>query len=427
MNRKVSLGVAVTVCLLAIAVTVSATMMIAMRHFSSLVSDVGQRQAMYDYLDEIDSAARGQYTIDEELLRTALAKGYLEGLNDPYAEYLSVEAYKSVQSELAGNYTGFGFQVTVSNNQLVVSRVAELSSAALAGVKKGDIVTVVDEETMSGTSYTTMVDKLANSEKMFLTVSHDGQESTMELMANTYTDSGVEGSLIQSTVGYIRFFGFNNLTAMQFKNVYNELTRQGAQYFVFDLRNNTGGSLTAVQEILGYLLPSGPYATCVKKSTTETYTATDPYEMTARSVTLVNGNTEGEAELFAGVLQDLSKTTLVGTSTSGKAVVQEYFSLASDKAAVRLTVGEIQLMKSGANWAEKGLMPDRTKDLSYDKQQRFELLSYSEDDQLQEAVSIVQSNQVVTTPDATTATTTTTTDGDATTDAVTATTTTTTA
>ncbi len=405
MNRKVSLGVAVTVCILAIAVTVSATMMIAMRHFSSLVSDVGQRQAMYDYLDEIDSAARGQYTIDEELLRTALAKGYLEGLNDPYAEYLSAEAYKAVQSELAGNYTGFGFQVAVSDNRLIVSRVAENSPAALAGVKKGDIVTVVDEESMSSTSYTTMADKLANSEKMFLTVSHDGKESTVELTANTYTDSGVEGSLIQSTVGYIRFYGFNNLTAMQFKNVYNELTRQGAQQFVFDLRNNSGGSLTAVQEILGYLLPSGPYATCVKKSTTETYTATDPYEMTARSVTLVNGGTEGEAELFAAVLQDLSKTTVVGTSTSGKAVVQEYFSLASDKAAVRLTVGEITLMKSGANWAEKGLMPDRTKDLAYDKQQRFELLSYSEDDQLQEAVSVVQSNVAVTPGTTTTATT----------------------
>ena len=399
MNRKVSLGAAVAACILVVALTVSATMMIAMRHFSDLVSDVGQRQAMYDYLDEIDSAARGKYTIDEELLRTALAKGYLDGLNDPYAAYLSAEEYKRVQNELAGNYTGFGFQVTVSENKLVVSYVAETSPAALAGVKKGDTVTVVDEEPMSGTSYTTLIDKLANSEKMLLTVSRDGTESAMELTVNTYTDPGVEGYIVQDTVGYIRFRFFNNLTAMQFKNVYNELTRQGAQYFVFDLRNNTGGSSAAVKEILGYLLPSGPYATCVQKNSTETYTASDPYEMTARSATIVNGNTEGEAELFAGVMQDLSKTTLVGGTTAGKAVVQEYFSLASDKAAVRLTVGEITLMKSGKNWADKGLMPDRLRDLSYDKLQRFDLLSYGEDDQLRTAVDAVKSNQNVTTPD----------------------------
>ena len=398
MNRKVSLGAAVAAGILAVALTVSATMMIAMRHFSALVSDVGQRQAMYDYLDEIDSAARGKYTIDEELLRTALAKGYLNGLNDPYAAYVSAEEYKTVQSELAGNYTGFGFRVTVAENRLVVSYVAETSPAALAGVKKGDVVTVVDEEAMDGTSYTTMADKLANNEKMLLTVSRDGVESGVELTVNTYTDPGVEGYIVQDTVGYIRLRFFNNLTAMQFKNVYNELTRQGAQYFVFDLRNNTGGSVAAVKEILGYLLPSGPYATCVQKNTTETYTASDPYEMTARSATLVNGNTEGEAEFFAGVLQDLSKTTVVGTSTAGKAVIQEYFSLVSDKAAVRLTVGEIKLMKSGENWADKGLMPDRLKDLSYDKMQRFDLLTYSEDDQLRAAVETIKSNQTITTP-----------------------------
>ncbi len=408
MNRKVSLGAAVAVCILAVALTVSATMMLAMRHFSALVSDVGQRQAMYDYLDEIDSAARGKYTIDEELLRIALAKGYLEGLNDPYAEYLSADAYKTVQSELAGNYSGFGFEVTVgTDNKLTVSYVAETSPAALAGVKKGDIVSVVDGETMTGASYTTMADKLDNSEKMMLTLTRGGEDSAVELTVNTYTDPGVEGSVVQDTVGYIRIRSFNNLTAMQFKNVYNELTRQGAQYFVFDLRNNPGGSLSAVKEILGYLLPSGPYATCVQKNSTDTYTASDPYEMTARTATLINGSTEGEAELFAGVMRDLSKTTLVGGSTAGKAVVQEYFSLASDKAAVRLTVGEILLMKSGKNWADKGLMPDRIKDLSWDKMQRFDLLTYSEDDQLRAAVEAVKSNQNVSTPDTTVTTTTT--------------------
>lgn len=425
MNRKVSLGVAVAGCVLAVALTVSATMMLAMRHFSALVSNVGQRQAMYDYLDEIDSAARGKYTIDEELLRTALAKGYLEGLNDPYAAYLSAEDYKVVQNALAGNYTGFGFRVTVVDNKLTVSYVADTSPAALAGIKKGDIVTVVDEEAMTGASYTTISDKLVNSEKMLLTVSHDGKESAMELTVNTYTDPGVEGYIVQDTVGYIRIRFFNNLTAMQFKNVYNELTRQGAQYFVFDLRNNTGGSLAAVKEILGYLLPSGPYATCVKKDSTETYTASDPYEMTARSATLVNGNTEGEAELFAGVMQDLSKAVMVGSTTAGKAVVQEYFSLASDKAAVRLTVGEITLMKSGSNWADKGLIPDRLKDLSYDKMQRFDLLSYGEDDQLKAAVELRKSNENVTTPDSNTTTATTTTpDSDGVTTAGTAETTT---
>lgn len=396
MNRKVSLGVAVTVVILSVALTISATMMLAMRHFSSLVSDVGQRQAMYDYLDEIDTSARGQYTIDEEVLRSALAEGYLDGLNDPYAEYLTAAEYTAVQNELAGNSAGFGFEIIVSNsNELVVSYVVQNSPAALAGVKAGDVVTTVDEETVTGASYAAVQGKLGSAEKLMLTVEQSGVPVSVELIANTYTSVSVEGRIVEENVGYIRIRSFNNLTAMQFKNVYNELTKNGALYFVFDVRNNQGGSTAAVQDVLGYLLPSGPYVTCVKKSGTETLKASDPYEITSPSVTLVNGNTVGEAELFAGVLRDMGKTRLVGTSTAGKAVLQEYFSIASDKAAVRLSVGSLNLFNDGGTWQDVGLVPDETVDLSYAKLLRFELLTAEEDDQLQAAAKLLKTNQLV--------------------------------
>ncbi len=396
MNRKISLGIAITVIILAVALTFSATMMLAMRYFSSLVSDVGQRQAMYDYLDEIDTAARGRYTIDEEVLRNALAQGYLKGLNDPYAQYLSAAEYKQVQSELAGNHTGFGIHLIVSeDNKLIVSHVEDNSPAALAGIKKGNVLTKLDEVTLTGASYTAVAARLNSSEKLILTVEQNGTEATVELAANTYSHVSVEGRIVQENVGYIRIRSFNSLTALQFKSLYNDLTRQGALYFVFDLRNNEGGSLAAAQEILGYLLPGGPYVNCETKNGVEAFTASDPYEMTAASVTLVNGGTTGEAELMAAVLQDFGKTRLVGTSTAGKAVVQEYFSLASDKAAVKLTVGKLTRIQGGTSWQETGLFPDETADLAYDKQMKFELLTEDEDTQLQAAVALVTANQPV--------------------------------
>lgn len=393
MNRKVSLGMTIAILLLAVALSISATMMLAMRRFSSLVNDVGKRQAMYDYLEEIDTAARGQYTIDEELLRTALAEGYLEGLNDQYTAYLTADEYKQVQSELAGNRAGFGLQLMVSDdNELVVSYVEQNSPAALSGVKAGDVLTVLDEETVNGASYSAVQGKLESAEKVLLTVKQGSAESTVELTANTYSNVSVEGSLMQSTVGYIRIRSFNSQTAPQFKTMYNDLTKKGATAFVFDVRNNEGGSLEAVQEMLSYLLPSGPYATCTKKSETETYTSSDPYEITAATVTLVNGSTTGEAELFAGVLRDFSKTKLVGTSTAGKAAVQEYFTLASDKAAVRLTTGTLTLLQSGESWQNTGLLPDKTVDMSYSEMLKSELLTDEEDGQLQAALSLLQTN-----------------------------------
>ncbi len=395
MNRKVSLGVAISVVILAVALAISATMLLAMRQFSSLVSDVGKRQVLYDYLGEIDAAARAGYTIDEDLLRREVAEGYLAGLNDPYAQYLSAEEYSEVQSELAGNRTGFGMEIIVSDdNELLVSYVEVNSPAALAGVTAGDALVKVDEEEVTGASYTAVEGKLGTAEKLLITFKPTTDlESTVELTANTYSHNCVEGEIKQDNVGYIRIRGFDSLTALQFKDMYNDLLGKGAQYFVFDLRGNTGGKLEAVQEILGYLLPSGPYVTCEKKTGTETFSATDPYEMTAPSVTLVNGSTTGEAELFAAVLQDLGKTRLVGTSTAGKAVVQEYVTLLSDKAAVKLTTGTLYCINSGESWQTTGLLPTQTVDLSYSKLMRFELLTDTEDDQLQAALKLVKSTQ----------------------------------
>ncbi len=392
MNKKVSLGVTVAVVLLAVALTISGTMVLAMRHFSSLVSDVGQRQAMYDYIDEIDSAARKDYTIDEEKLRAALANGYIDGLEDPYAAYLSTEEYQKVQSRLAGNRTGFGLTVIAKGTDLVVSSVDENSPAALSGVEKGTVVTAIDGEAVTGASYALAQSKINSSEKLILTFQQNGTSTAVELSSNTYTAVSVSGRLINDNVGYIRISEFNNLTPLQFKNVYNELTQNGATYFLFDVRNNEGGQISAAQEILDYLLPRGPYADCQKKNEKVTFSATDTYEMTAPSVTLINGSTAGEAELFAGVLQDLSKTRLVGTSTQGKAVMQEYATIQSDKGAVRLSVGLLYRIQSGETWKDVGLMPDQTADLAYDQQVYFNLMKDEDDTQLQAAVKLLESN-----------------------------------
>ena len=392
MNKKISLGVTIALILLAVTLTISTTMVFAMRQFSSLVSDVGQRQAMYDYIDEIDSAARKDYTIDEEKLRAALANGYIDGLEDPYAAYLTAAEYQLVQSQLVGNRTGFGLTVTAKGVDLVVSSVDENSPAALSGMAKGDVITAVDGEAVTGVSIAMVQSKISSAEKLILTFQQSGISTAVELASNTYTVVSVAGRLINDNIGYIRIREFNNVTPLQFKNVYNELTQKGATYFLFDVRNNAGGQLSAVQEVLDYLLPRGPYAKCQKKGETVTYSATDTYEMTAPSVTLINGNTVGEAELFAGVLQDLSKTRLIGVSTQGKAVAQEYATIQSDKGAVRLSNGVLYRIQSGETWKDVGLLPDQTVDLVYDKQVYFDLLTDEDDTQLQAALSALASN-----------------------------------
>ena len=393
MNKKVSLGVAITVVILAVALTISATMVLSMRYFSSMVNDVGQRQAMYEYIDEIDSSARQYYTIDEEKLRAALAQGYVDGLGDPYAQYLSAADYQQVQSRLAGNRTGFGLSVAVSqDNQLVISTVDRNSPAELSGIREGDLLMILDGEEMNGSLYNTAQSKLSSATKLTLSVSHDGLVTALELASNTYTAVSVESRMLDETIGYIGIQDFNSLTPLQFKNAYNELTQNGAAYFVFDVRNNGGGSLTAVKEILDYLLPRGPYMNCETKTGVSVFAADDTFELSVPTVTLVNGNTVGEAELFAAIG---SKTSIVGTSTQGKAVAQEYFSIDSDKAAVRLTVGKFLLLQNNQTWMDTGLYPNHMVDLPYDKLLYFDLLTDAEDAQIQKAIEVLKNSNII--------------------------------
>jgi carboxyl-terminal processing protease len=276
------------------------------------------------------------------------------------------------------------------------------SPAALAGIKKGAVVTKLQDEAVNGTSFATLEGALGSQEKVLLTVEDAGQSNTIELTANTYSVVSAYGEMLQDAIGYIRVDEFNALTALQFKNAYNKLMQEGAAYIVFDLRNNAGGQLSAVTEMLDYLLPRGPYVSCKKKGETTVLKATDSYEVTVPTATLVNGNTVGEAELFAAVLQDFKKTSVVGTSTQGKAVMQEYFSMASDKGAVRLSTGTFYCIQSGENWQNTGVYPNKTADLSYELQSRFDLITKEEDTQLQAAITLLKNSHYVSLNNATT-------------------------
>ena len=165
MSKKVSVGVLLTAVLLSIALTVSVTMVIAIRYFNSTVSDVTQRQAMFDYVTDVDKIVRYHYygTIDEEKLRSALGEGYIDGIGDPYAAYLSAEEYREALDTLAGKQTGFGLDVALSDNgRIVITRVHPQSTADKAGIQAGDVITAVNGNDVSASAFSQVNRTLAD-------------------------------------------------------------------------------------------------------------------------------------------------------------------------------------------------------------------------------------------------------------------------
>lgn len=359
MNKKVSIGVALTLVLVAIAVTVSVTMIIAMRYFSTMVSDVSEQKAMYDYLNAIDKIVRQNYTaIDEEKLHEALAGGYIDGVNDPYAQFLTNAEYQARQSLEAGNLTGFGLELAADPNEnIFVVRVHANSPAAQANIQAGDIVTAMSGEEVTARQLSAVQQTLATQSKVLLTTRRGDASYAMELTASTFVATTVQGRMID-TVGYIEIFSFNQKTAEQFRTVYTDLIGKGATSVIFDVRGNAGGTLSSAADILSYLLPLGTFAKSVGNAGTEELISKGTYEMNVPSVTLVDGRTMGEAELFAAAMRSMSKTVVAGMTTAGKTSVQENFSVTVNNTAVRLTVAQLYLVNDPSLWTTKGLTPD---------------------------------------------------------------------
>ena len=286
--------------------------------------------------------------------------------------------------------TGVGIDVTLSTEGKIIATLIHKDSAAeKAGMRKGDVITAVDGTEVKKEDFAAVKSKLENAAKVLVTVSRDGQPSSFELTASPYVLVSVEERVIGDSVGYIRIRGFHNNTTEQFKAAYSALEEAGVGSIIFDLRGNTGGTIQSAKDMLSYLLPRGKYASVTdNEGKTTELIAEDLHQMSVPSVTLVNGKTAGEAELFAGVLQEFQLTTVVGENTAGKGRIQEFFPLKVDSSAVKLTVAQLSLIQSGG-LEGKGIAPTKLISLTESQTTDFELLTETTDPQLKAALSIL--------------------------------------
>lgn len=390
MKRKISISTTVTLVLLAIALTVSLTMLLAMRHFNNQLQLVGERQAMYYYIDDVEKVVREYYpNLTPEMLRPGIAQGYADSTGDRYADYYTPQQFVEEQLRLSGKANDVGVVLGLdAENRVVVSYVHANSAADKVGVKAGDVVVSLDSVSVEGRSLSELQNQVNAASKLLLTVRRGDSihDTSFEMSAFEYAVRSVRDTMI-GTIGHIKITAFYENTADQFKATVSALIEQGATGLVFDLRNNTGGSPEAVQEMLSYVMPLGAYGTMTDPKGNVTKLSTKAsHQLDLPTVTLINGSTYGEAEFFAGVLQEAQLTTVMGQTSAGKAKYQQYFVLEQDYSALKLTVGEYGLIKGGS-WQDKGITPNEAVVLPPEQEAIQTLLSPHEDAQVQAAVT----------------------------------------
>lgn len=396
MSKKISLGVAATIAIIAMAVTFSLTMVVSMKMFNTTVSSVKNKERQYNKLSEIDRFVRaGEYfTIDEDTLNDRLAAGYMNGINDKYAVYYTAKEYSEKQSVEKGTLTGIGVAVVndTSSGYARIIRLYDNSPAAEAGMQVGGFITAInDESTRNITSTARLTSKLLGEEGTTTTITYltpDRQEQQLNLVHSNYkTPSIYTHQMVADTCGYIRIDAFTSVTASEFKAAVDELLQQGANSLVFDLRDNTGENLNAALVAADYCVPSGEIAKQQDRDGNVTVLRmSDETEINVPIVCLVNGSTAGSAELFANALRKMAGATLVGTKTAGKGVVLSDAQSFSDGSAAYITVG-LLLDNEDQTWNEEGLRPDIDAALSVDEQNAYYDYTLDTDPQISKAVN----------------------------------------
>lgn len=398
MSKKVSLGVAATVTLIAMAVTFSMTMTVSMNMFNNTVSSVKNKERMYNKLSEVDRYVRANeyFDINDDTLNDTIASGYMLGISDRYARYYSAKAYSERVGLANGRLMGIGVAVVKdpSSGYARIIRVYDNTPATNVGLEVGGFITAIgDTSTRSMSDAAAMTSALLGEEGSTVNIKYLTplrEEQSFEIAHANYTTPSISTvRLMDNGVGYLRIDSFTSGTAVEFRNAVNSLTNQGATSLIFDLRDNSGENLNAALVATDYCVPSGLIAQSQDKGGNVTdLRMSDENEITLPMVCLVNGSTASGAELFANALRKMAGATIVGSTTAGKGVLLSDPQSLSDGSTVVITVG-ILLDNEGKNWNGTGLTPDVDASLTNDEQSSYYDFTVDNDPQIAKAINAI--------------------------------------
>lgn len=329
----------------------------------------------YLYNDDIDKAE----------LQKWLIKGYVQGLGDPYSVYYDEAETQSLMESTSGEFGGIGvvIQQDIDTMVMTFTNVYAESPGEKAGLKDGDVLYKVDGEDVTGQELDTVVSKIRGQKgtKVEITVY---RKNTMEEYSCTVTRDIIEVTTVayemkEDNIGYIIVSGFEQVTYKQFEDAIKNLNEQGMEKMIVDLRDNPGGNLSTVCEMLDLILPEGTIVyTEDKNNVREVFTSDDQKQIQIPMAVLINGNSASASEIFAGAIQDYEMGTLVGTTTYGKGIVQNIYSL-GDGTSLKLTTSEY-FTPNGRNIHGIGIKPDIEVKYEYDE------ANPTADNQLQAAI-----------------------------------------
>lgn len=307
---------------------------------------------------------RSIYEPDKQEVVDGIFKGIFSSLGDDYSCYYTAEEYKKFMEVSEGNYEGIGAYISTNSSGYcyIVSPMKD-SPAEESGIKAGDIIYKVDDKIVTDKTSDEIVAMIKGKEgtKVKITVAREGEDDYLDFVV---TRKKIESPTVsyevkKDNIGYIEVTSFDNVTTNQFKEALIELQKKKVKGLVIDLRNNPGGNLDVVVDMLDVFLSKGQlivYTEDKKGNRTETYRAKNDAIVDLPLAVLVNENSASASEIFAGAIKDYKIGKIVGKTTFGKGIVQTVLPL-KDGSAIKFTIAKYFTPK-GKYIHGKGIKPD---------------------------------------------------------------------
>lgn len=336
------------------------------------------------YLDEYD----------ENTLVDGVMSGMMDSVGDVYTTYYTKEEFNALLEDTAGVFYGIGVVVTQDPKTKIVKVVNPTVGGPgyEAGILADDVLYSVDDKVIDGMDINNVVAMIHGEEGTYVKIGviRQGHSEPIvyEIERRKIESDTVAGKMLEDNIGYVKITGFEEITPSQFERTMEELKSSNMQRLIIDLRDNPGGSLTSVMEIMDMMLPKGLYTYFEDKDgKRENYTGSKDAIYEYPTVILTNGNTASAAELFTGAMSDYKKATVVGTTSFGKGIVQQIYSL-TDGTGIKLTMAKYYT-PNGVCIHKIGIKPDI--EVSLDEGEYASTVTFEEDNQLQKAIEIVKS------------------------------------
>ena len=293
-----------------------------------------------------------------------LIEAFVKTTGDKYSVYRTAEEYDDYDTDMSGSFVGIGVTVRYNTEatEIYVEDVIIGGGAAEAGILPGDYIIKVNGESVADIGYEKAVSNIKGepNTKVSVTVKRGNEETTFTIVRREIIEQSATCK-IDGDVAYIKITGFKENTASQFKDAIDEAANSNVKGIIYDLRDNSGGYLHTVLEMLEYIAPKGTALASFTNDYRDPAFSKTQHSVSLPAVVICNGETKSAAELFTAAIRDfqdmgLFEATLVGEKTFGKGIMQNTY-LFNDKSSITMTVAYYN-PPCGVNYHGDGITPN---------------------------------------------------------------------